>query len=77
MSCPEIGLTQNSVKMDNVSKVISGQDKYRKCECESGSEENISSVFALAPTLALFSVPRTDESCNLDMAKKRLNKFYL
>ena len=43
--------------MDNVSKVISGQDKYRKCECESGSEENISSVFALAPTLALFSVP--------------------
>ena len=50
--------------MDNVSKVISGQDKYRKCECESGSEENISSVFALAPTLALFSVPRTDKSCN-------------
>ena len=43
--------------MDYVSKVISGQDKYRKCECESGSEENISSVFALAPTLALFSVP--------------------
>jgi hypothetical protein len=41
--------------MDNVSKVILGQDKYRKCE--SGSEENISSVFALAPTLALFSVP--------------------
>jgi hypothetical protein len=45
--------------------------KNRKCECESGSEENISSVFALAPTLALFSVPRTrrmggqaDKSCN-------------
>ena len=27
-------------------------------------EKNISSVFALAPTLALFSVPRTDKCCN-------------
>jgi len=31
---------------------------------ESESEENFTSVIAPALTLALFSVPRTDESCN-------------
>jgi len=44
--------------------IIKSDRKPKMSECESESEENITSVFALAPTLALFSVPRTDKSCN-------------